>query len=283
MDPVFIPAFSYVSEAYAKDAEEEIHNLFDSAINDLEGSYRLIEEVIDVKDSLDYKNGSFTGFTTNDSVFSFEEGEEPSVAGSLKKACQISDALILQYYEEPDSKKAAFGHELMDEDWETISGIKDVYQDALFTAPSVAINVAHPLLQEMKSELSTDGRQFTFLCGHDSNLGSVLSALDAEPYSLPDTIEKKTPIGSKIVICRWKDSTGKDLMTIDLVYQKTGQLRDMSLLDIDNAPGIYSLRFNGLKADENGMYNTQDILDRFSDAIDAYDTMIEKNEAKEAA
>ena len=65
--------------------------------------------MIDVKESDDYKNGVFTGFDVGDSEFSFEEGKEPSVKGSLKTACQISDALVLQYFEEPDPVKAASG------------------------------------------------------------------------------------------------------------------------------------------------------------------------------
>ena len=64
--------------------------------------------------------------------------------GSLKDANTCSDAFILQYYEEPDEKKAAFGHDLTLEDWTQIARIKDVYGDVLFAAPIVAVNVAHP-------------------------------------------------------------------------------------------------------------------------------------------
>ena len=42
------------------------------------------------------------------------------------------------------------------------SKVKDVYGDVLFTAPLIAANVAHPLLQEIASELTTDGRCFSF-------------------------------------------------------------------------------------------------------------------------
>ena len=283
MDPVFNPVLTYVSDDYVKDAEGEIHETFDGAIEGLGDNYALLEDVIDVKESDDYKNGSFTGFDTDDSEFALDEGKEPSVAGSLKKACQISDALVLQYYEEADDMKAAFGHELSEEDWEAISEIKDVYGDVLFTAPSVAVNVAHPLLEEMQKELTAEERRFTFLCGHDSNLASVLSALEAEEYSLPYTIEKKTPIGVKLVISRWKDSTGEEFVSLDLVYQKTQQLRNMSIVDNSNPPGIYSVKLKGLDAGENGMYRLQDVLERFSKAIDAYDEMIEGYEQADAA
>ncbi len=283
MDPVFNPVLTYVSDDYVKDAEGEIHEYFDGVIEGLGDNYALLEDVIDAKESDDYKSGSFTGFDTGDSEFALDEGKEPSVAGSLKKACQISDALVLQYYEEADDKKAAFGHELSEEDWEAISEIKDVYGDVLFTAPSVAVNVAHPLLEEIQSELTTEGRRFTFLCGHDSNLASVLSALEAQEYSLPYTIEKKTPIGAKLVISRWKDSAGKEFVSLDLVYQKTQQLRDMSIIDNSNPPGIYSVKLKGLKADENGMYRLQDVLERFSKATGAYDEMIEEYGEADAA
>ena len=41
------------------------------------------------------------------------------ITGAIKTASQVGDALILQYYEEPDELKATFGHELSREDWET--------------------------------------------------------------------------------------------------------------------------------------------------------------------
>jgi mRNA-degrading endonuclease HigB of HigAB toxin-antitoxin module len=283
MDPVFNPVFTFVSDEYAKDAESEMHKMYDKALADLKDNYDLIADVIDAEESEDCKNGDFTGFATDDSVFTFEEGKEPAVSGSLKKACQISDALILQYYEETDAEKAAFGHDISMADWEAISEIKDVYGDVLFTAPSVAANVAHPLLKEIREELSADGREFTFLCGHDSNLGSVLAAIDAEEYSLPETIEKKTPIGSKLVICKWRNGNGEELISMDLVYQKTEQLRDMTILDMDNPPGIFNIRLNGLKEAGNGMYKAEEVMERITEAEDRYDSIIERYELHKAA
>lgn len=283
MDPVFNPIFTYVSDEYVNDVADEIHDRYDPVISGLSDNYELLFDVIDAKDSEDYKNGSFQGFVTDDSEFSFEEGKEPAVSGSLKKACQISDALVLQYFEEPDNEKAAFGHDLSEKDWEAISEIKDVYGDVLFTAPSVAVNVAHPLLEEINSEMTTEGRKFSFLCGHDSNLASVLAALEVEEYSLPGTIEKKTPIGAKLVISRWAGKDGEEMISLDLVYQKTEQLQEMSLLGDDNPPGIYSLRLKGLNADENGMYQAEDVMRRFNEAIEAYDELQEDYVQQKAA
>lgn len=283
MDPVFNPVFTYMSEAYAYDAETEIHRIYDPVLAELGDNYALLEDVIDIGESEDYRNGDFTAFTTDDSVFTFAEGKEPSVAGSLKLACQISDAMVLQYYEEADEEKAAFGHSLSADEWAAIAEIKDVYGDVLFSTPMVAVNVAHPLLAEIETELSTDGREFTFLCGHDSNLTSVLAALEVEDYSLPDTIEKRTPIGAKLVISRWRDADGKTWIGLDLVYQKTDQLRDLTILGPENEPGIYSLHLQGLTSNADGLYPEEDVMERLRDAIRAYDRLVDSYEMEDAA
>ena len=138
-------------------------------------------------------------------------------------------------------------------------------------------------LPEIDKELNTKDRLFTFLCGHDSNLGSVLASLDVEDYSLPGTIEKKTPIGAKLVFGRWKNKAGEEMISLDIVYQKTQQLKNPGLLGTDNPPGIYSLRLKGLEADENGLYRAEDFLKRLTDAIEAYDDLMERYKIKEAA
>lgn len=182
---------------------------------------------------------------------------------------------MLQSYEEPDPVKAAFGHTLSDEQWKQISAVKDVYGDVLFTAPLIAANVAHPLLQEIEAELTTEGRVFTFLCGHDSNVGSVLAALGAKDYELPGAIEAKTPIGCKLVFCRWRGSDGNSYCTVDLVYQTTEQLRGMPLLDMEQHPAIMPMRFAGLTANADGLYAEQDFLALLQSSIDEYDRIVE--------
>ena len=57
----------------------------------------------------------------------------------------------------------------------------------------------------------------------------------------------------------------------------------MSLLGIDNPPAIYSLRLKGLNADTNGLYKASDIMGRLSEAISAYDRLMEENAQEEAA
>ena len=250
---------------------------------DLEDSYELLTEVLDLKDSDAYKSGELTGFTTGDTEVKLEVDAEPSMTGSLKTATSFSDALVLQYYEEPDALKAAFGHELTWEEWLKIAEIKDIYQDVLFTSPLVAVNVAQPLLQEIKGELTSDEHLFTFLCGHDSNIGSVLPAMGVKEYSLPDTLERVTPIGGKLVFEVYEDADGKQFCKISLMYQTTEQIRNMEQLSLENPPAKYELEFEGIEANADGYYALTDIINRIQDALDLYDEYAEDEALAPAA
>ena len=272
MDPIFNPQLTYISEEYKKDVIEEINELFNEKIINLKDNYQLLGRVIDINDSQDVKEGKFEGFNVDDTEYILELNKEPGMTGSLKLGCSISDALVLQYYE-ADDKDAAFGKRLTLKEWEEIAEIKDLYQDILFTTPLISINVANPLLKEILSELNNDNRIFTFLCGHDSNLGSVLAALNVEDYYLPNSIEKKTPIGSKIVFSKWKGKDNKEYISIDMVYQTTDQLRGLSLLDKDNPPCIIQLKLNDLELNEDGLYDINIIEKRFIDSINKYDNL----------
>jgi glucose-1-phosphatase len=272
MDSVFAPQITDDNEAFKALAQQQI-----AAMGGEKGmigigekmadNYKLLEQVLDMEQSAACLGGDTCHFRTDDAHVYLVKYREPGIGGSLRLACQAADALILQYYEEPDEVKAAFGDTLTWEDWESISAIKDWYGDVLFTAPVVACQVARPLLRTMLEELKHEGRKFTFLCGHDSNIGSVLAALEAEDYSLPKTIEKKTPIGCKLVIEKWENAEGQLFVSLNLVYQSTEQLRHMSLLDLKNPPMVFPIRLKGLSANADGLYPYEALVGRFIEKL----------------
>ena len=277
MDPVFNPQLTKVSPEFKAEAMKEIAAMGGKkgiiGINEeLTPNYTLIAEVLDLKDSPAAKSGT-KAFDDYNTQIILERNKEPGMTGSLKDANSASDAFILQYYEEPDSVAAAFGKSLTREQWQEIAKIKDVYGDVLFTAPIVAVNVAHPLLQYMYDEIESPDRKFTFLVGHDSNIASVTAALGVLPYDLPNAIEKKTPIGSKLVVEKWVGPDGEEYGALNLVYQSVDQLKNMSLLDLDNPPMVVSLKLDGLQENADGLYKMVDLEARFLQAIRAYDAI----------
>ena len=272
MDSVFAPQITNDNEAFKVLAQQQIAAMGGEkglvGIGEkMSDNYKVLEQVLDMEQSPACLEGDTCRFLTDDAHVYLVRYHEPGMGGSLRLACQAADALVLQYYEVPDAMKAAFGHTLSWEDWEHISAIKDWYGDVLFTAPVVARQVARPLLRTMLEELQNDERKFTFLCGHDSNIGSVLAALEAEDYSLPQTIEKKTPIGCKLVIEKWEDAEGRLFVSLNLVYQSTEQLRNMTLLDLENPPMVFPIRLKGLSTNADGLYPYGALVKRFVEKL----------------
>lgn len=276
MDPVFFPRLTKISESFKAEAMRQIAAMGGKkgivGINEgLKESYAITARTLDLANSPGAKNGGIKAFDNYNTQILLERGEEPRMKGSLKDANTCSDAFILQYYEEPDEVKAGFGKKLTAEEWTKIAKIKDVYGDVLFSAPIVAANVAHPLLQYMYDELNADNRKFVFLCGHDSNIASVTAALGVEEYSLPNSIEKKTPIGSKVVIEKWADKSGKVFCDVSITYQSTDQLRQNQMLDLKNPPMIFPLSFKGISRNADGLYEFKAFNKILKNAIRAYD------------
>lgn len=271
MDPVFTPQITKISDGFVTKAQNEIQEKFGDLNAHVASAYVLMENVIDITHAPAYPDtASFSQFPS--SVI-FKLNAEPSMSGGLKVACTVSDALSLQYYEEPDEKKAAFGHEISFDDWVSISSVKEWYGDVLFTAPSVSVNVAHPLLQLILNEMQNERRIFSFLCGHDSNVGSVLAALEAEDADLPGSIEKRTPIGCKLIFETFTGADGVKYADILLVYATAAQLRAETALSYSNPPAGVKIKLKGLKENADGLYSLSDVQQRLSKAIVAYDAL----------
>ena len=281
MDPVFTPQITFLSDSYEAAAMEEIGSRYGGGsvsgiASDLAEPYATLAEIIDYTESAGYQDGTLSDFDTSDTQLDLALEKEPAVSGSIKLGLQLVDALMLQYYEEPDPLAATFGHEVSDEQWAQLDQIREAYNDAAFGAPMVAVNVAHPLLQEIAGELDTDGRVFSFLCGHDSNIASVTAALGVEDYRVPNAIETKTPIGAKLVFERWSDDAGQQYGRLRLVYNSVDQLRNLSLLSAENPPMSFDLSLEGLAKNEDGLYAYADLRARIQESIEAYDQLLDE-------
>jgi hypothetical protein len=281
MDPVFSPVLTFCTPAYAEDAIKQISEMggdagLEGIRAELRDAFSLLMDVTDMEESEGYRAGAYGDLLEDATELWLEVDSEPGVRGPIKTGTPVADALTPQYYEEADPKKAAFGHELTDDDWREMHKIVDTYTGLLFTAPLVSVNVAHPLLEELRAELLTSGRKFSFLCGHDCSIASVLAALGVREYELPDTVEPKTPIGGKLVFARYLDRAGEAYYTVSLIYQSTQQLRTLSLLSLENPPMEMFLQFSGAETNADGMLAEDDLLALFDKAISAYDSLMEE-------
>ena len=80
MDPVFTPQLTFVNDRYVEDATKQMYEL----IPDLSKEYELISEVVDLKNSEGYLNGTIHDFSNDDIEFIMEENAEPGMKGSLR-------------------------------------------------------------------------------------------------------------------------------------------------------------------------------------------------------
>ena len=132
-------------------------------------------------------------------------------------------------------------------------------------------------MSRIREELHREGRKFTFLCGHDSNLASISAALR---FVLPETeqaLELHTPIGSKLVFEKWSDGT-EEFVAVNLVYQAVGQLQNRTLLswaveDGLQAPQVMPIAIEGLTANSDGLYRQADLDARMTEAMAEYDAI----------
>ncbi len=288
MDPVFNPALRFTTKKYEEDVLKEIAQMSDEGTmegihSQLTDAIMLLMKVIDPEKTEIYRSGKYGDLLSPKTSITFEAENEPAMEGAIKTATQLADALTLQYYEEEDLSKAAFGEDLSWDDWAKIHTIVDTYQTMLFGTKLLAVNEANLLLKELRSEMDNQDRKFSYLCGHDSNVTSVLTCLDVEPYKLPGTFEANTPIGVKVVFERWLAEDGEAYYTVSLVYQSAEQMREMTMLSLNDPPMNVSLSFAGAEVNEDGMIPEQEFLSLMDHAINLYDVVKAEYNAEEGA
>ena len=287
-DSVFLPLINFMNDDYAKDVEADLvarsgGKSLDAYRDNLSGAISLLMDVVDMKDSEAYASGKYGDLLADETQLSLAEGSEPKLSGPIKTALSVADALVLQYYEETDDLKAAFGHKLTEDDWKSVSSILSTYEEILFASPKLAPNLAHPILKEIYAELNAQGREFSFLCGHDSTITAFLAALGVSDYELPGAIEPTTPIGVKVVFERWADGKGESFFKVELVYQSVEQLRSIQPLSLDTPPMIVPIAFTDVKVNEDGLIAEKDLMNLFLEKINALDKIVEEYTEEELA
>jgi glucose-1-phosphatase len=287
-DSTFLPIINFMNDDYAKDVEAELvalsgGNSLNAYRDNLSSAITLLMDTVDMKDSEAYAGGKYGDLLTDETGLTLAEGSEPKLSGPIKTALSVADALVLQYYEEPDDLKAAFGHKLTEDDWKSISRILSTYEEILFASPKLAPNLAHPILKEFYAELNAQGREFSFLCGHDSTITAFLAALGVNDYELPGAIEPTTPIGAKVVFERWVNGKGESFFKAELVYQSVEQLRSIQPLSLETPPMIVPITFADVKVNEDGLMAEKDLMNLFKEKIDALDRIEEEYAEEELA
>ena len=273
MDPLFSPQFTKMNDKYRQQVKAEMEALHSGGIQgwmqSVQPALKMMEKVLDMKHSSAAKNDT-THFWFNDTQFKLEKGDEPKMSGGYTLANSVADALVLQCYE--SESMAPWGHKLSLKQWRDICAVKEVYDRVLFTTHSAAVNLAYPLVSRIREELHHEGRKFTFLCGHDSNLASIGAALGLVYPETQQAMELHTPIGSKMVFEKWSNGT-EEFVAINLVYQPISQLQNRTLLSTEVPPMVLPITIEGLTPNADGLYRLSDLDARMAEAMAEYDAI----------
>ena len=273
------PVLHFYTDAYAADATAQVASMggdagFGGLAEQTRDVIRLIMDTVDMKDSEIYQSGQYGDLLTDGSGYKMEGvDKEPDYTGAMKTANQVADALLQQYYEEPDAVKAAFGHELTDGEWAAIGKFMTTCLEMRHGAPLVALNITHPLILELEKELKNEKRKLTFFCAHDCTVLGTLNALGAELDALPNSIETKAPIGVKLMFERLRDQEGRVWYRASMVYRSTDQIRSGEMLTPDNPPMKYDLRFEGVGTNADGLISEADFFALFDRTVEAFDLL----------
>lgn len=269
-DPIFLPSTAITDETEKQKSAREMKKF--GGIKNWGKRYTASAQV--AARTLDFSKSTFatekkrSNFQVDDITLDVNNGVH--LEGTLLNAIRASDAMMMHYYESGGSDTASFGHKLTQREWHQIADLQYFGVNLYYELPTCSRKMARPLLTEVSKELAAVPRKFTFLCGHDINIASVLTALGAERYHLPQSLESTTPVGSMIVLKKIIGDDGMEYADIRLVYQSTEQLTKLQTLSQANPPVSYPLHFQGLSRGENGLYRYADIVKCIADAAEIY-------------
>ena len=226
-------------------------------------AYALLGRIIDYPSS---PRGRLPGAAPFASVgvsyFDIANHQNPiGLHGPIGEAYPVADSLILQLYEAP-ADAAAFGHSLSWNEWRLVGDVKEAYISMRYRTKAMSAALGEAILPQIGKRLERGEPRLAFLGAHDTTLAWLGAQLDAEPYELPEAVECRTPIGSKIVLGRWRCDDGIDRVSVDFVYQTTAQIRAGQSADRAHPPRVVRLRLKGLSPDAEGRYPLEAVLPR---------------------
>lgn len=277
-DPLFRKALSIDKQEFRDQVKKEIIELSGSDSEDAFNSkfaneFKTLDKILDFKDSEYAQKNNVSSIADEKTSIELKNGSKPSIKGPLYTSCSAVDALRFQYYMTTNDKEAFFGHDISYNDFKAASKLEDIYLKGQYGTKTGSIDMANPTLVELQKQMKQKDRKFTFICGHDTTIIAVLSALRAKDYELPNAIEAYAPIGSKLLIQKFKAADGQEYCTLSLVYASVDQLRNQTIISMDNPPMEVQLELEGLQKNADGLYKYSDVEKRFTETIAEYDKL----------
>lgn len=281
MDPLFHPAYTVMNDNIEKrilaemnaiggvagTADEPYKGIL-AAVEGISEEIHFMEKIIGFEDSPYAKEKQVKHLPLKEMSIILTKGEEPAMKGDYKLVNSIADAVVLQYYE----TGKAFGNDITFDDMRRIGKVKTVYDEVMFMCRTTAVIASNPLVKKIQEELCDSTCKFTFLCGHDSNIATLTTALGMKLPKTVNAVEFSSPIGSKIVFRKYKKGNA-EFINVHLVYASVPQLLETQEITQSNPPMILPIDFEGLTRNNDGFYKMEDVIRRFEETVAEFDSI----------
>lgn len=178
---------------------------------ELKRIYNKLEKILKLDENKIYSVGTSVSMNKDGYIHS---------DGALNLATNVIDMYILKYYE-GFPLNDIFESNNFREDLKELSIIRDALLDSIF-ADKDYIKYSKYNAYNLIRDLSKSSKDLSVVVGHDSNIATILSALDIETKGIGNEFEKY-PIGSKLVFKVYENNK----FDLDLLYFDVDKIRYM--------------------------------------------------------
>ena len=236
-DPVFLPSSKFTDEALLKQAAQW-YGLLENGQGQKAFFKNRAQDLREIERIVDFKNSPFAkkeGVKQMDgSKFEITAHKNRIFSNdAMRKPYSLADCVIMRYYDNPNDKEVVWNISKPTRALKAAGKFLSDGGSLMWKNPAFAKNMTRNLLPEIAKGLKSN-QSITFLCGHDTNVGTLLTVLEVEDHELPQTITNYVPIGSKLVIEKRKGADGKLYASFDMVYASDKQLRNLEILTLHN-------------------------------------------------
>lgn len=173
-----------------------------------------------MEEILSLEKGSISSDKTNILV---EDDGFLVVNGAIRRATDICDSFLLQYYE-GYSKDNIFKSDNFISDLKLMTTAKDEFLDLLFANDEFIDNSKVNICHLVGEELFNYDNKVTLIVGHDSNLSTLMKKFNVN-YVYPNNISiEKYPVGAKLIFKIFDDNSYE----IYYSYFKYEDIRNMN-------------------------------------------------------
>ncbi|WP_081298547.1 histidine-type phosphatase [Gilliamella sp. wkB108] len=265
MDSIFDPSLRLDSAEFKQKVTEDINKAdeTESIFKNLAPSFELLSDILDYKQSNLYAKYQCELADIPTELY-LKKDEEPALLGSLAIGASAADALLLQYYSGFPKEQIAWGKINSNEQWQQIINIRNQYVNLICQTKTLAKHAAAELITMIDNLMQQEHHKVNLLVGHDSNIASLLSALNFKHYQLPSQFET-TPIGGKVIFQRFRHQiSGQYFFKAEYVYPSFEQLHYGQALSLLNPPQHVQLELENATTNSDGFYNWTDFEKRLN-------------------